>query len=623
MRDANADSELEMLYRIDRICDEFEDALNRGLVPQIEEFVTQAAVSDRTVLQHHLQEVQDAWLQRSADSSDFPSSTRFQFRKQLGAGSFGRVFLALDRVLQRLVAIKIPLAQEGTAEDLSRLADFALAEARRVAALDHPVIVPVLDVLREDGVVWVVSKYAEGESLSSRLTRGPLPVKQAVDLTIKLAEALQQAHLKGLVHRDVKPSNIILGVNGEPHLLDFGLAAPVGQPGRAAEGFTGTLPYLPPEALTGTAEADPRLDIYAMGVVLYQMLTGTRPYPGTKATMPADIEAVAQRAMIPRATGVDRSLEAVCLRAISHDPAERQATAAEFAADLRRCRPVDSLRMSRRHWLAVAGCGSTVAALGTWFLIPGTTRVVISTVPAGATVSFVPVDNELAIVRAKARTCQAGEFVDLPPGDYRVVARLNESFHEVLRRIPPQKDKNPGALQHLRWQRRPDNTVELPKIMLPSAAVESGMLKLGGGNVPAFLLDPKPVTIADYRAVMEELPLGLRGMNELDESAPVTQVSFDEAVLFAEMRGKRLPEVAELACLIASEGQPPTQHSNLHFVTASLSMTRDHVGNHLPRIWHVLDANSAPMKSGTYSIPRQSRHTQLGIRLARSVGPDL
>ncbi len=620
MRDADADDELEMLYRIDRICDEFEDALNRGLAPQIEEFVTQAVVSDRTVLQHHLQEVQDACLQRSADSSAFPASSRFQFRKQLGEGAFGRVFLALDQVLQRLVAIKIPLAQEGAPEALARLADFAIAEARRVAALDHPVIVPVLDVLRENGVVWVVSKYAEGESLSNRLTRGPLPVTQAVDLTIKLAEALQQAHLKGLVHRDVKPSNIILGVNGEPHLLDFGLAAPVGQPGRAEEGFTGTLPYLPPEALTGTAEADPRLDIYAMGVVLYQMLTGTRPYPGTKATMAHAIEAPATRPMIPRSAGVDRRLEAVCLRAISHDPAQRQATAAEFAEDLRRCRPVDAARMSRRHWLAVAACGLTVAALGTWFLIPGTTRVVIGTVPAGATVSFVPVDNELAIVRAKARTCKAGQFIDLPPGDYRVVAQLNESFHEVFRRVPSNNDSQTGALQHLRWKRRPDNTVELPRIMLPSAAVDSGMLKLGG-NVPAFLLDPKPVTIADYRAVMEELPLKLRGMKKLDESAPVTQVSFDEAVLFAEMRGKRLPEVAELACLIASEGQPPTQHSNMHFVTASLSMTRDHAGNHLRRIWHVLDADSSPIKAATYSIPRQMRHTQLGIRLARSVRP--
>src|SRR5438105_8580038 len=214
---------------------------------------------------------------------------RYRIEKVLGQGGFGLVYLAHDDQLQRLVAIKVPHRK---LVDRPQAAEAYLTEARTVANLDHPHIVPVFDVgSTEECPCYVVSKYIDGTDLAARLGQSRLSLHETVDLVATVAEALHHAHKQGLVHRDIKPGNLLLDRSGKPFVADFGLALREQDVGKGPR-YAGTPAYMSPEQAHGEGHrVDGRSDLFSLGVVLYELLTGRRPFRGETRANQAQINA--------------------------------------------------------------------------------------------------------------------------------------------------------------------------------------------------------------------------------------------------------------------------------------------------------------------------------------------
>jgi len=301
----------------------------------------------------------------------------YEVQAMLGRGGMGVVYKARHLRLNRIVALKMLLT--GAYAGPRERARFQ-REAEAVANLRHPSIVQVYDVGDHDGCPYFTMELLEGGSLAQSLAGAPQPAQQAATLLITLAEAVQVAHQAGIVHRDLKPANILLTAEGTPKVADFGLARHFdGGPALTLSGArVGTPSYMAPEQVTGTAGAiGPATDIYALGAMLYEMLTGRPPFRGETA---ADTErqVVHDEPVSPSRlnTKVPRDLATICLKCLHKEPERRYASAAELADDLKRfCegRPIRAqlpslggrlYRWARRNPAAAALVATALALVG-------------------------------------------------------------------------------------------------------------------------------------------------------------------------------------------------------------------------------------------------------------------
>jgi serine/threonine protein kinase len=257
---------------------------------------------------------------------------RYRLEALIGTGGVAAVYEATDSVTERRLALKVLFPPPGAGPELG---ERFRREARTVARLDHPGILPVFDVGEAGGHLFIAMKRAEGPSLQALLeARGRFDEATAAEVAAQVAEALDYAHRQGVIHRDVKPSNILMD-GGSPVLTDFGVARALDDPALTATGLTvGTPAYMAPEQASDRPDLDGRADLYALGVVLYQMVTGRTPFWGST---PQVMHAHVYEPPPPPSSvaPVSPAMEAVILRALAKNPADRYPTGAALAADLR------------------------------------------------------------------------------------------------------------------------------------------------------------------------------------------------------------------------------------------------------------------------------------------------
>jgi hypothetical protein len=261
---------------------------------------------------------------------------RYLILQKLGQGGMGAVYLAQDTQLGRRVALKVP---RFSPEDGSQALERFYREARAAATVEHAGICAVYDVGAVNGVHYLTMAYVEGEQLSHVVGPDrPLPQPRAAALVRDLARALQAAHQRGVIHRDLKPANVILKPSGVPVIMDFGLARRVNsQEARLTLSgcILGTPAYMSPEQVSGDLEATgPSCDIYSLGVILYELLTGRVPFAGSMGVILSQILTQPPPAPSTRRPDLDPRLEAICLKALAKRAADRYRTAGELAQAL-------------------------------------------------------------------------------------------------------------------------------------------------------------------------------------------------------------------------------------------------------------------------------------------------
>jgi serine/threonine-protein kinase len=367
---------LEDALQVERLCTRFESVWQRGERPRAEVYEAEVSATLWPVLLRELLALEMAFRLRDQDrpevsplrslsadlTADFARAAggaaasagrgpvgEYEVLGELGQGGMGVVYRARQRGVGKVVALKMLRAGPGeTPEAMRRLQ----SEARAVAALDHPHIVPLYAFGEQDGTPYFSMRLMEGGSLAQRLASAPLPTHEAARVLAKLALAVQYAHDKGIVHRDLKPANVLFDEQGEPHLADFGLAKhlrPDPQASATAGGVVGTACYMAPEqAAAGPGRDRPAVDVYGLGATLYEMLTGRPPFKAStfEETLRQVREARPARPSLINPQ-VDRALEAVCLMCLSKEPADRYSSAAELADDLDRYLKGDTTRAER------------------------------------------------------------------------------------------------------------------------------------------------------------------------------------------------------------------------------------------------------------------------------------
>ena len=358
-----------------------------------------------------------------------PSGKRlgpYEILSSIGAGGMGEVYKARDTRLDRIVAIKILSAHLA---DRAELRERFEREAKAISSLNHPHICTLYDVGHQDGIDYLVMEYVEGETLATRLAKGPLPLDQALRYAIEIADALDKAHRKGVTHRDLKPGNIMLTKSGSK-LLDFGLAKlredsapstplsqlPTGKVPITAQGtILGTLQYMAPEQLEGK-DADARTDIFAFGVVVYEMTTGKKAFEGkSQASVISAIMSSDPQPMSSLQPMTPPTLDRVIKRCLAKEPDERWQSANDLANDLKwiaeggsqtaslPSAPSKGIRaLGRRGLILSVGAlllVAAIASLATWNLKPSPSPL---TQPVSRVTITLPPGQQLAGLEGSA-----------------------------------------------------------------------------------------------------------------------------------------------------------------------------------------------------------------------------
>lgn len=391
---------------------------------------------------------------------------RYRLEALVAEGGFAEVYRAFDEELHRSVAIKVPKP--------SRLGsgDAFLAEARRVARLKHEGIVPVYDVRVEGRTCFIVSEFLEGGSLADRLVMGKPSLEEALRWIGEIADTLEYAHLHGVVHRDIKPGNILIDHHGRAKLADFGIAQSAAKACDAGPSL-GTLCYMSAEQLQGKP-TDHRTDIYSLGIVLHELVTGEVPYaslepPLLRRDIVAGSPSLADR-MPP-------ALREVCRKSLSVDPQSRQASAAQFAAEIRRA------------------AGPKRGQLVWPWLLAG---VAVVAMLAGR---FLPVFQQTAVSRVSPAEAMATATTDLLAKRY---AEAEEGFTRILQAAPRDAEALKGRGNCRLQLKMLDEAVTDLTAALEVNPDDPMTLKYRG-LAHAELRD-FPKAIADYSAVVRLMP---------------------------------------------------------------------------------------------------------------------
>jgi hypothetical protein len=531
----------------------------------------------------------------ASSSATAPYLPGYEIVGELGHGGMGIVYKARDlRFQQRLVAIK--MIRAGADSRPERLARFR-GEAETLARLKHPHIVQIYTVGEFAGQPFLVMEYVEGGSLGQRLNGKPQPIADAAQLMEYLARAVHAAHIQGIIHRDLKPGNVLLApasdggpwntAYGLPKVADFGLArhADSGLVQTAEGAVFGTLRYMAPEQASGRGrDIGPATDVYALGTILYELLTGRTPFQGESAL--AIAAKVCNAPPVPPhqlRPDVPMALEAICLRCLEKAPAARYPCALTLAEDLHRFRNAEPVTIAwkpptfraRRHWLTAAAGLVLILALLAVLLWPRRS-------PIATEADKPPLKGDIEGLVWECRLPDAKKFVPGNPRRQRLQlqdavpltardwvrfeVRLNRPAFPYLIWIDTEGRATPlYPWEHYDWQKRPER--EEPRERLSEPRDEDGMTRLAAGP-PGFetlllLARDEPLMDAEHALLVDTLgkpqvrrPLpdlavavwlenGERGTDHRDRGAPVANLAEPSADPELQVRGlmRRLREL--------------------------------------------------------------------------------
>jgi serine/threonine-protein kinase len=628
--DSHPGDRISLQERVDRLCDDFEAQWGNGPRPRIADFVDRLEFDDRPALFYELMLVdleyrhkrgehpsrqeylrnypqfsgkisalyfqfgdaafgtvghqKDETIARGTRSSRAPgiSIGPFELRELLGTGSMGDVWKAWDPRLQRPVAVKIPRVEYLTESETLRF----LREGRAAAQLRHPNLAAVYEVDRDGDTPYIASEFVDGDNLRSYCARSKLLATNATsdsinrrltfcaiaNLCAEIAEALHHAHEQGIVHRDLKPANIIIDRANRPYVIDFGLAkwATDDRDLTLHGELLGTPAYMSPEQALGQRfKIDRRTDIYSLGVILYELLSGQCPFTGELGSLIHQILSVDALPVRKLNVKVPRDLETICIKALEKNPDDRYDTMQALAVDLRRfvggepilARRTGPLEASWR-WvrrrpsvaaaflamvLIVSASGAVIRSLSEKnHRLQGYRPVRIQTTPPGARVAIVRLNDATGepnhggrgVVRPDDATpCE----LLLKPGNYLIEAVLPENnqvvaFTEVYRTIPAAGRTAEHMRQKNREHGRDEDTFYFSVDIYAAAKATKKMLA---------------VPIAESLRRKNSLLPKLLYVDATETKPKITPrvtkryLSFSAAIYQAQQCGNRLPSAAE------------------------------------------------------------------------------
>ena len=505
----------------------------------------------------------------------------YRITEPVSKGNMAEVYKALQASVDRVVAIKIisPLL----ADDPQFVARFR-QEARIVAALEHPHILPVIDFGEENGTLYLVTRYLNGGTLHNLIRKGPMAPEMALRYLVDIADAIDYAHSQGVVHRDIKPKNVLLDAQSNPFIADFGLAKLVTASTltRTGLGMIGTPHYMSPEQCSGQP-AEKRSDIYSLGIMLYEMLTGEVPYNADSVVQVVMMQIHAPTPnLAKRRPELSGMLDDVLARVLAKKPADRYATGRDFTVAMARAigqsvTPVAVPRPLRRplagkapvaggpspakapaavsspfRWLMTGAAGVILAALlgfGIFFGVgrrpvptPTTTETLAAaTQPAVPTVSPLPPPTDTATAPPPTPTEPAEKrqvwdkdamtIVYIPAGEFLLGSSDDDP--------DAQEDEKPQQTIYLDafWIDRTEITVAQFQDFVNQTGYVTEAEQEGGGVV----YSPDAVSV---RSASWKLPQG-GGAPPATGRQPVVQVSWNDARAYCEWAGRRLPTEAE------------------------------------------------------------------------------